>query len=32
MSQYGANGMAKNGSSFKDILKHYYQGVSIKQK
>ena len=29
MSQYGANGMANNGSSFKDILSHYYSGVSI---
>ena len=32
LSQYGANGMAKNGSSFKDILKHYYRGVSISVK
>ena len=29
MSQYGANGMAKNGISYQDILKHYYRGVSI---
>ena len=29
MSQYGANGMAKNGSSYVDILKHYYKGVTI---
>lgn len=29
MSQYGANGMAKNGSSYLDILSHYYQGTSI---
>ncbi|MCG8541083.1 MAG: stage II sporulation protein D [Clostridia bacterium] len=29
MSQYGANGMAKNGYSFEDILKHYYRGVDI---
>lgn len=29
LSQYGAAGMAKNGSSFKDILFHYYPGVSI---
>lgn len=29
MSQYGANGMAKNGYSYKDILLHYYPGVSI---
>ena len=30
MSQYGANGMAKNGSSYRDILFHYYPGVSLK--
>ena len=29
MSQYGANGMAKNGYSYQDILKHYYTGVDI---
>ncbi|MBQ9182059.1 MAG: stage II sporulation protein D [Bacilli bacterium] len=29
MSQYGANGMAKSGYNFIDILKHYYKGVSI---
>ncbi|WP_432662602.1 stage II sporulation protein D [Wukongibacter baidiensis] len=29
MSQYGANGMAKEGYTFEDILKHYYQGVDI---
>ena len=29
MSQYGANGMANNGSDFKNILFHYYTGVSI---
>lgn len=29
MSQYGANGMAKEGKSYKDIIKHYYTGVSI---
>ena len=29
MSQYGANGMAKNGSNYQTILKHYYQGVTI---
>lgn len=29
MSQYGANGMAKEGYSFQDILTHYYQGVEI---
>ena len=30
MSQYGANGMANNGSNYKDIIYHYYSGVSIK--
>lgn len=29
MSQYGANLMAKAGYSYKDILKHYYTGVTI---
>lgn len=29
MSQYGADGMAKNGSGYKDIVMHYYQGVDI---
>ncbi len=29
MSQWGANAMAKNGSSYEEILKHYYQGVEI---
>lgn len=29
MSQYGANGMAKEGKTYKDIVKHYYKGVSI---
>ena len=29
LSQYGANGMAKNGYSYVEILKHYYKGVSI---
>ena len=29
MSQYGANGMANNGYSYKDILLHYYNGVTI---
>lgn len=29
MSQYGANGMAKEGKSYKDIVQYYYQGVSI---
>ncbi len=29
MSQYGANGMAKTGSSYKEILTHYYKGVKL---
>ncbi|MGE5632598.1 MAG: stage II sporulation protein D [Caulobacteraceae bacterium] len=29
LSQYGADGMAKNGSDYKEIIKHYYQGVDI---
>lgn len=29
MSQYGAQGMAKEGYSYIDILKHYYQGIEI---
>jgi stage II sporulation protein D len=29
MSQYGADGMAKNGAGYKDIVLHYYQGVDI---
>ncbi|HEU5139664.1 MAG TPA: stage II sporulation protein D [Bacillales bacterium] len=29
MSQYGANGMAKQGKEYRDIIKYYYQGVSI---
>lgn len=29
MSQYGANEMAKNGSTYKEILKHYYQNIDI---
>jgi stage II sporulation protein D len=29
MSQYGANGMAKEGYDYKDILEHYYTGVKI---
>ncbi|MFD1708751.1 stage II sporulation protein D [Siminovitchia sediminis] len=31
MSQYGANGMAKEGKKYKDIVSHYYQGVSISE-
>ena len=29
MSQYGANGMAEEGKSYKDIVTHYYQGIEI---
>ena len=30
MSQWGANGMGKEGKSYEEILKHYYTGVEIK--
>ena len=29
MSQYGANSMAKQGKSYKDIVKYYYQDVEV---
>lgn len=29
MSQYGANGMAKEGKKYEEIVRHYYQGISI---
>ncbi|MBE2976316.1 stage II sporulation protein D [Priestia megaterium] len=29
MSQYGANGMALEGKTYKDIVTHYYTGVAI---
>ena len=29
MSQYGANGMAKSGSNYQEILSHYYQNTEI---
>lgn len=29
MSQYGANGMATEGKTLKDIISHYYKGTSI---
>ena len=29
MSQYGANGMAKEGYNYNEILKHYYVGTTI---
>jgi len=31
MSQYGALGMAKEGYTYDEILKHYYSGVLIKK-
>ena len=31
MSQYGANGMAKEGYKYNQILKHYYQNTEIKK-
>jgi len=31
MSQYGANGMAKEGYKCEEILKHYYEGTEIKK-
>ncbi|MDO6658294.1 stage II sporulation protein D [Anaerobacillus sp. 1_MG-2023] len=31
MSQYGANGMAEDGSAYSDIVKYYYQGVAISE-
>ena len=30
MSQYGADFAARQGSSYEEILKHYYKGVTIK--
>lgn len=30
MSQWGANGMAKNGSDYLNILEHYYTGIEIR--
>ena len=29
MSQYGANGMAKEGYDYEEILQHYYRGTSV---
>lgn len=29
LSQYGANGMAKNGANYEEIIKYYYQNVEI---
>lgn len=31
MSQYGANEMAKRGSNYEEILKHYYQNIEIEK-
>jgi len=31
MSQYGAQGMAKSGYKYDEILKYYYQGVELKK-
>ena len=31
MSQYGANQMAKEGSSYKEILNHYYENTEISE-
>jgi len=31
MSQYGANGMAKDGYNYEEILKHYYQNTQIQK-
>lgn len=31
MSQYGANGMAKAGYSYREIIDHYYQNVELKK-
>ncbi|MDD6042753.1 MAG: stage II sporulation protein D [Eubacteriaceae bacterium] len=30
MSQYGANGMAKEGKTYEQILSHYYKGTKVK--
>ena len=32
LSQYGANGMAKEGYNYKEILNHYYKGTEIKKR
>ena len=31
MSQYGANGMAKEGKTFEEILAHYYTGTKLEE-
>ena len=30
MSQYGANAMAKEGKTYKEILEHYYPNTELK--
>lgn len=32
LCQYGANGMAENGKSYREILKHYYQKINIENR
>lgn len=32
MSQYGANGMAKEGYTYEEIINHYYTGVKLMNK
>ena len=31
LSQYGADGMARRGYTYKEILRHYYSGADIKK-
>ena len=31
MSQYGAEGMAREGYTYQDILKYYYKNIEIKK-
>lgn len=31
MSQYGANGLARRGAGFREIIGHYYQGVEVER-
>ena len=31
LSQYGADGMAEQGSDYTEILSHYYSGINIGQ-
>lgn len=31
LCQYGANGMARAGYGYRDILRHYYQGVTVER-